>query len=484
MFKFMKKLALVITFLLLAIKSDAQVQMGLGVPENIFVANASAAPQTGTVYSIPSAGNLITWVVTYATAPASVTTILEFSNDNSTWATGDTSTAVAGETRTLFTAAKFVRATESARSGGGAITLTITAKGTAVAAINSTTSGSVTLGNGQFIAPAGTALLPSYSFSGSTATGLYLFGSNLPGMSIAGTVRSAWGASYFLDSTYPLAWTVGSIGSVADTGISRFGAGVVAVGNGTAGDITGTLRGASIILTGEALAGTNFLAPATGAFYWSGKSIIKSPTDGIVTFTNQASTGFTRLILGTNDATTNGVSLAPQGNGSLSLFTGDGSSAFRPLNILSLNLQTGGKIATYNGVTTAGWGVPSIVASGRVTAQTAAVASITTYTVGAADGTFEVSGNVLVTTSTTHAFQLQVTFTDETNVVRTLAIGMMNANAGFTVSVSNTNGTGSYAGISEQIRCKAATTITILTQAAGTYTTVTYNAEGLIKQVS
>lgn len=143
-----------------------------------------------------------------------------------------------------------------------------------------------------------------------------------------------------------------------------------------------------------------------------------------------------------------------------------------------------GKITTYNNVVTAGWGVPSIVAQTRVLAQTAAVASIATYTVGAADGTFEVSGNVNVTTATTHSFQLQVSFTDEANVARVLGIYLVNNAGGNTFTIVNTNGTGPYAGMPQTIRAKAATVITVLTQAAGTYTTVVYNAEGIIKQVA
>jgi hypothetical protein len=37
-------------------------------------------------------------------------------------------------------------------------------------------------------------------------------------------------------------------------------------------------------------------------------------------------------------------------------------------------------------------------------------------------------------------------------------------------------------GIAINIRCKAATTITIASAAGGTYTSVVYNAEGIIKQ--
>ena len=143
------------------------------------------------------------------------------------------------------------------------------------------------------------------------------------------------------------------------------------------------------------------------------------------------------------------------------------------------------KIASYNGVNTAGNGVPVIVAQERVTGQTAAVASIAAYTVGANDSTFEVSANVLVTTATTHSFTLTCAYTDEGNSARTLTLtfGLV-AGGVTTTAVANGNGTVPYHGVPVTIRCKAATSITIASAAGGTYTTVVYNAEGIIKQVA
>src|SRR6185369_2635210 len=66
-------------------------------------------------------------------------------------------------------------------------------------------------------------------------------------------------------------------------------------------------------------------------------------------------------------------------------------------------------------------GVGFLVASGRATAQTAAVASVCTYT-PTVDGSFEVVMNVLVTTSTTHTFTGQCTYTDEGNTARTVTL--------------------------------------------------------------
>jgi hypothetical protein len=60
----------------------------------------------------------IKWTTKYGTAPASITMILEGSNNNSSWTTIDTSTNVSGETRTVTNQAyQFYRATVSAISG-------------------------------------------------------------------------------------------------------------------------------------------------------------------------------------------------------------------------------------------------------------------------------------------------------------------------------------------------------------------------------
>lgn len=142
-------------------------------------------------------------------------------------------------------------------------------------------------------------------------------------------------------------------------------------------------------------------------------------------------------------------------------------------------------VTAYNGVDTAGYGVPVIVANERVTGQTAAVASIAAITVGSADSTYEVSANVLVTTATNHAFTLTCAYTDEGNSARTLTLtfGLV-AGGVATTSIAHGNGAVPYHGVPVTIRAKAGTAITIASAAGGTYTTVTYNAEAIIKQLA
>lgn len=139
----------------------------------------------------------------------------------------------------------------------------------------------------------------------------------------------------------------------------------------------------------------------------------------------------------------------------------------------------------YYGTTTTGTKrrVFAAALSGRVTAQTAAAASVATYTLGATDGTFEVSANILITTSTTYSFNVTVAYTDEGNTARTLTLSFSTlAGVISNAAISNLGGAVPYEGTPLHIRCKASTAITIAT--TGTFTSVTYNCEGIIKQVS
>lgn len=124
-------------------------------------------------------------------------------------------------------------------------------------------------------------------------------------------------------------------------------------------------------------------------------------------------------------------------------------------------------------------------ASGRSAAAVAAVASVATLT-PAADSSFDVQMNVLVTTATTHTFTGQCTYTDEGNTARTVTMPfrLVGDTTALTSSITNANGTVPYIGVPVRIRVKAGTAITLLTQAGGTYTTVVYNVEGTIRQVA
>jgi len=121
------------------------------------------------------------------------------------------------------------------------------------------------------------------------------------------------------------------------------------------------------------------------------------------------------------------------------------------------------------------------IVHGRATGQTAANSSVATLTVGGADATYMVSGNILVTTSSAEAFQLLVDWTDESNNSRTVIIPLVRiASGAFTPNTSSSFGAVPYPSVDLQIRSKASTAITIRT--SGTFTGCTYNVEGLIER--
>lgn len=139
------------------------------------------------------------------------------------------------------------------------------------------------------------------------------------------------------------------------------------------------------------------------------------------------------------------------------------------------------KISSYNGITTAGWGASIPQAQAEVTAQAAANASIATYTVGAADGSFRVSGTVNVTAATVLSTTLNCSYTDKSNTARTMILPVQQL-AGSFIAGGLITATGAWETASMEIRCKASTAITIFT-AAGTFNTVTYSATGSVTQI-
>lgn len=164
--------------------------------------------------------------------------------------------------------------------------------------------------------------------------------------------------------------------------------------------------------------------------------------------------------------------------GSFGLYQGDSY-----VNLLTGNLTLVALINKYNNVATAAWGVPAIYGSGYFAAQNAAKASVATYTVGASDGDFEVSAYVNVTTATLFTFTVTCIYTDEGNTPRTLVVGFTQlSGATFLTTLTNATGAGPYSSPVYTIRCKAGTAITIASAPGGTYTTVTYDIAGKIKQ--
>lgn len=120
--------------------------------------------------------------------------------------------------------------------------------------------------------------------------------------------------------------------------------------------------------------------------------------------------------------------------------------------------------------------------SGRATGQTALNNSVATYTLGATDASYEVSANVLVTTSSAENFTVTTTYTDEGNTSRTVTMNFQILAGTIATAINFSNGAVPYEGIPLHIRCKASTSITVKT--TGTFTGCTYNVEGIIKQTN
>ncbi len=119
-----------------------------------------------------------------------------------------------------------------------------------------------------------------------------------------------------------------------------------------------------------------------------------------------------------------------------------------------------------------------IVAFGRQTGQTAADGTVATYTVGSSDGSFIVSPNVNVTAATSATFSVGCAYYDETNTAQAVTFTFSSTGGTLLTSIVSL---GAYEGVPVHIRAKAGTPILIST--GGTFTSVTYNVEGVITQI-
>lgn len=171
-------------------QTDAQVTLGFGVLETSLSANGGGASTVGTAFATNSQYiSYITWTVAWSVAPASDTILLQGSNDNSTWFTVDTSTAVAGEIRSIGTSARFVRAFVSAQSGAANVTVTLVAKSASFTNLYNATF------IGQSLFADGTVAAPSITFGSATTLGLYKYSSSSIAFAAAGGVPAVLLAS-------------------------------------------------------------------------------------------------------------------------------------------------------------------------------------------------------------------------------------------------------------------------------------------------
>ena len=364
----------------------------------------------------------------------------------------------------------------------GSITATTGTIGGWTIGTTTITGGSVTLDSTGNIRAGQTAY--------NTGTGFWLgIDGGTPKFSLGASAGSSltWdGTNLLLTDT--LKFNAATATSISSNTVDGSDTGSIVICGGGASSPT---RGAALTLLGNEATGNATLSSGIGGtITLSSKTTIALNADsGAITITPS----------GTNavyPATDNANSLGTTANQWSDLFLGEGgvinwdngdmtlTQVGNVLTIAGGDLAISEQISSLGGVSSAGtFGVPVVVAVGRSTAQTGAVGSVSTVTVGGSDGTFEISANVNVTTSTTHNFTVDCTYTDEGNTARTLTLGFTQlSGATFITAITNLTGAGPYESPVYHIRCKAGTAITFAT--VGVFTTVTYNAEGVIKQTN
>lgn len=187
-------------------------------------------------------------------------------------------------------------------------------------------------------------------------------------------------------------------------------------------------------------------------------------------------TGTTNVVFSASPTLT-GTPLVP--TAAVNTNTTQAASTAYVLAVTTLSsLATIGKITTYNGVTTAGNGLKIVVAQGTALSQTAVNNSICTYTT-VADGQFEISGVINVTTTVATSVSLSVTFTDYSNNSKTCSIPMANKSGTIGAATGTTNTP--YGGVATSIWVKGGTTITCAT--TGTIASGQYDVRMAITQI-
>lgn len=193
--------------------------------------------------------------------------------------------------------------------------------------------------------------------------------------------------------------------------------------------------------------------------------------DGLMT-----ANGFALAANGNTFAGTSGTLRMDSSVGALITFSGN------TFSVTGNGLNSNTKLFNYNGINTAGLGLPAIYGANRATGQTAGNTNVVSYVNGVADGSFEVSANVLVTTSSAEAFGVVVLYTDEGNTARTQTLPFVSLAGTVLTQIAFANGAVPYEGCVIHLRVKASTTIYISVPTSGTFTGCVFNVGGIIKQ--
>jgi hypothetical protein len=85
---------------------------------------------------------------------------------------------------------------------------------------------------------------PAFTWAAEPSSGRWRIGAGAFAESVSGAAVIAWtGSAFEFVAGYPVCWTSGAVqGTACDTGISRLGANVFAIGNGGQGDFSATVK--------------------------------------------------------------------------------------------------------------------------------------------------------------------------------------------------------------------------------------------------
>jgi hypothetical protein len=108
----------------------------------------------------------------------------------------------------------------------------------------------------MLLASGGSASAPVLSFTANTNTGIFISGGM--NFSIFGVDQFMIGNGFIqINSSTPIGWGTGGPGSTLDTGISRLGAGSLAIGSGAAGNTTGNITATTFTVAASGAAPTS-----------------------------------------------------------------------------------------------------------------------------------------------------------------------------------------------------------------------------------
>ena len=200
--------------------------------------------------------------------------------------------------------------------------------------------------------------------------------------------------------------------------------------------------------------------------------------------------GNDRILLPSGDVTTfkggtstaNGLAITGTGTGVAPSLSATGSDT--NIDIVLGGKGTGGeqlagKVTKYNGTPTAGGGVSPTVAYGSLLATGTSGTAITSFTVGASNGLFEIGGYLDVTAWTSGTVAVQANYTDcrGTSHTSTSMFGALSTGS----SAATISSTGTIDIFPKAVCAQSGTAITVQTSLGGTATADFY---GYINQVN